>query len=100
MTLARAAPIAALGLALIGLAPAPASAAEGEALFAVGAGFATARADGRWAPGGGLDIKGQYGLDDAWSVGAGISASWHPVDADAVRPGGRVRALAFAASVT
>ena len=100
MTLARAAGKVALGMTLTVATPTPATAAEGEGLAAVGAAFATARADGRWAPGAGVAVAGQYGLDDAWSLRAGVSGSWHPVSADALRPGGHVRALGCSAGVT
>jgi hypothetical protein len=100
MTLARAAERVALGVVLMEMAPASASAAEGEGLVAVGAAFATARADGRWVPGGGISMTGQYGLDDTWSVRAAFSASWHPVRAEELRPAGHIRALGFSAGVT
>jgi hypothetical protein len=100
MTLARAVGTIALGTALTAAAPTRVTAAEGEGWAAVGAVFATARADGRWVPGGGVTLTGQYGLTDAWSVHADFAGSWHPVDADALRPGGRVRALACSAGIT
>jgi hypothetical protein len=90
----------ALGMALMVATPAPALAAEGEGLAAVGAAFVTARADGRWAQGAGVSATGQYGLDDTWSLRAALSGSWHPVSADALRPGGQIRALGFSAGVT
>jgi hypothetical protein len=99
MTRARASQLLLLGaLPMLGAAR-PAAAAQDEWSLTAGAGLAVARADGRWAPGGTLVLAGQYGLDDAWSVGGGVAASLHPVDADARRPGGRVRATALAAGV-
>jgi len=97
MTRARIACLLGLGAAL--LWPGPARAAEGEGLLALGAGYAAARADGRWAHGGDLQLEGQYGLDDAWSVRAGLSAGLHPVSAEGARPEGRVQRTTLAAGV-
>jgi hypothetical protein len=100
MTRARTTQLASLGLALTMAGARTVRAAEGEGLAAVSAGFATARADGRWAPGAGGCVAVQYGLDDSWSAGARLSGSWHPVDGAAGRPDGLVRSLGGSAGVT
>jgi hypothetical protein len=97
MTHARAACLLALGAAL--LSGGRVQAAEGELLLAAGGAYAGARADGRWAHGGQLQVEGQYGLDDAWSVRAGLELGLHGTEADGVRPGGRARRTAVAAGV-
>jgi hypothetical protein len=65
-------------------------------VLAAGAGYAQARADGRWAPGWQLSAEGLRGLTEAWALRGSLAGSWHPVDASGTAPGGRVRTLAAA----
>lgn len=73
---------------------------EDERQIALTAGYARVTTDGRRPAGLAAGLEGQYGLSDTWSARLGLALSLHPVDEDALRPGGLVRAVSVVAGVT